>query len=131
MRIGINGKRYIILLRGLTILLLHFTFLLQGQEIRKNSTTEILHLKEQVGIDSVLKYIGLEIPIYRIDSALALNFAYDYDQIKDLKIQTNFLSEVSLFIRNDSLNAKLLNRLTAFRTDNLSLIPLIEDDLFY
>jgi hypothetical protein len=103
------------------------------QEITKISTKEILELKVQKGINTALESVS-DIPIYRIDSVLALNFAYDYMDIEDGGMQLNFLTEVGLLIRDDSINYKLLERLSKYRLDYIKdnrVVPVIDDDLIY
>jgi hypothetical protein len=102
-----------------------------SQKITKTSTTEILELKKQNGINYALSMVG-PIPIYRVDSVLALDFAYDYTNIENEEMQVRFLSGTGQFIRDDRLNAKLIERLVKFRTDiNRDSVSLIDDDLFY
>jgi hypothetical protein len=105
-----------------------------GQEFRKWSTKEILEIKEREGINYVLKNIVREMPVYRIDKDVALNFAYDYEQLDDEGIQVSYLSRVGLFLQDDSLNKILVTRLFRYITDFTNkpdTIPLIKDNLFY
>jgi hypothetical protein len=105
-----------------------------SQEITKISTKEIQQIKNEKGINEALKVVGRDIPVYRIDSLLALDFAYQYTNIDDESLQLSTLTGVGTFCRDEKLNAKLLERLAAYRIGYLSkngTTPVIPENLFY
>jgi hypothetical protein len=106
----------------------------EAQEITKRTTREILAIKKEKGINAALASIGYDAPLYRIDTTLALDFAYDYQEIEDKTTQLNLLSAVGIFLSDEKLSTKLTERLVKYRTDYLrdkKFIPVIDRNLFY